>query len=57
MEDKKIDALKNWLKPEPIRDVLIFLGFANFYYCFILGFNKTIALFTSMLEISPILVT
>ena len=40
MEDEKIEAVKNWPKPKSIRDIWIFLSFANFYQGFIQGFSK-----------------
>ena len=35
MEDKKIETVKNWPKPKFMRDIQVFLGFANFYLWFI----------------------
>lgn len=35
MEDKRIEAVKNWPKPKSVRDIQVFLGFTNFYYRFI----------------------
>ena len=40
MEDKRIEAMKNWPKLNSGRDIQVFLGFANFYQCFIQGFGK-----------------
>ena len=31
MEDEQIEVVKNWPEPKSIRDIQIFLGFANFY--------------------------
>ena len=31
MEDKRIETVKNWPKPKSVRDIRVFLGFANFY--------------------------
>ena len=31
MEDKQIEAVKQWPKPQSVRDMEVFLGFANFY--------------------------
>ena len=31
IENEKIEAGKNWPKPKSIRDIQVFLGFANFY--------------------------
>ena len=53
MEEKKINAVKNWLEPKFIRDIQVFFGFANFYYCFIQGFSKIAVPLTSMLKMSP----
>ena len=54
MEEERIDAVKNWPEPKSVCDIQVFLGFANFYYCFIQGFSKIAALLTSMLRMSPI---
>ena len=52
IEEEIIDAMKNWPKPKSIYDIQVFLGFANFYCCFIQGFSRIIALLTSMLKMS-----
>ena len=31
IEDKRIEAVKQWLEPQSVRDIQMFLGFANFY--------------------------
>ena len=35
MKNKKNKAVKNWLEPKSLRDIQVFLGFANFYWRFI----------------------
>ena len=50
MEDKQIEAVKNWLKPMSIRDIQVFIGFANFYQRFIQGFSRIVALLTFLLK-------
>ena len=35
IEDKKIEVVKNWLKLKSIRDIQVFLGYANFYWHYI----------------------
>ena len=50
MEAKKIEVVKNWPKFKSVRDIQVFLGFANFYWQFIQGFNRISVLFTSMLK-------
>ena len=52
MEDEKIEAVKQWLKPQSVRDIQVFLGFANFYRRFIQGFSWIAAPLTSMLKTS-----
>ena len=52
MEEKRIDAVKKWTEPKSVHDIQVFLGFANFYRCFIQGFNRIAVLFTSMLKMS-----
>ena len=43
MEDEQIEAVKNWPKPTSVRDIQVFIGFANFYQRFIQGFSKIAA--------------
>lgn len=40
MEEERIEAVKAWVEPKSVRDIQVFLGFANFYRCFIKGFSK-----------------
>ena len=35
MEDKKIKAVKRWPEAKSVRDIQVFLGFANFYRQFV----------------------
>lgn len=50
IEDKRIEAVKNWPKPKSVRDIQVFLSFANFYPCFIQGFDKIAGPLTLMLR-------
>ena len=50
MEEKRIKVVKTWSKLLSVRDIPVFIGFANFYRHFIKGFNKIAVLFTSMLK-------
>ena len=50
IEAKKIKIVKDWPKPKSVRDTQVFLGFANFYWQFIQGFNRIAALLTLMLK-------
>ena len=50
IEDEKIEAMKNWLERKSVRDIQVFLGFANFYQHFIWSFSKIAGPLTSMLR-------
>ncbi len=50
MEEEKIEAVKTWPEPQLVRDIQVFLGFANFYKRFIRNFNRIVAPLTSMLR-------
>lgn len=50
MENKRIEAVKDWPEPQSIWDIQVFLGFANFYWCFIQGINQIAAPLTLMLK-------
>ncbi len=52
MEEKRIEAVRNWLEPQSVRDIQVFLGFANFYRRFIRNFSRIAAPLTSMLRIT-----
>ncbi len=49
MEEERIKAVKALANPKSIRDIQVFLGFANFYQLFIKSFNKIAAPLTSTL--------
>ena len=50
IEDKKIEAVKQWPEPQSVQNIQVFLGFANFYRRFIQGFSQIVAPLTSMLN-------
>ena len=50
MEAKRIEVVKDWPEPKSVRDIQVFLGFANFYQQFIQGFSRIAAPLTSMLK-------
>ena len=50
MEAEQIEVIRKWPKPNSVRNIQVFLGFANFYCQFIKGFSKIAALLTSMLK-------
>lgn len=40
MDDKKLDAIRDWPEPKNVKEVQSFLGFANFYRKFIMNYAK-----------------
>ena len=50
IEDERIEAVRNWPEPKSVRDIQVFIGFANFYRRFIRGFSRIAAPLTSMLK-------
>ena len=50
MEAERIEVVKKWPEPKSVRDIQVFLGFANFYRQFIQSFSKLAAPLTSMLK-------
>ncbi len=54
MEEEQIKAVHDWPEPQSVRDIQVFLGFANFYQRFIQGFSRLAALLTSMLKTASV---
>ena len=50
MEDEQIEAMKNWPEPTSVKDIQVFIGFANFYWRFIWGFSRIAIPPNSMLK-------
>ena len=50
MEDKQIEAVKNWPEPMSVRDIQVFIDFVNFYQRFIQGFSRIAVLLISLLK-------
>src|SRR5688500_14260876 len=50
MDPKKVQAIQEWKSPTSVRDIQVFLGFANFYRRFILNFAKEVAPITRLLK-------
>ena len=50
MEEERINAVKKWPEPQSVRDIQVFIGFANFYRRFIKGFSRIAAPLTAMLK-------
>ena len=43
MNPQKVQAVVNWETPTCVKDIQAFIGFANFYWCFVQGFSKVVA--------------
>ena len=50
MEKKKIEAVRDGPEPQSVKNIYVFLGFANFYKRFIRNFSKIVTLLTLMLQ-------
>ncbi|MBW0546101.1 hypothetical protein O181_085816 [Austropuccinia psidii MF-1] len=50
MDYSKYHQILNWLQPRNIKALQSFLGFANFYCCFIKNYSKKITSLTSLLK-------
>jgi hypothetical protein len=42
MDPGKITTIQDWEAPHNLKDVCTFLGFANFYHCFVQNYSKII---------------
>jgi len=40
MDEEKIWTIKEWKEPTNVKGIQSFLGFANFYWCFIRDYSK-----------------
>ncbi len=50
IEEERIETVRDWPEPQSVRDIQVFLGFANFYRRFIKNFCRIAALLTSILR-------
>lgn len=55
IKDKKIKAIRNWPKLKSMKNIKVFLRFANFYYCFIWDFNIIVTSLTLIVKINKLL--
>ncbi|KAK3543934.1 hypothetical protein QTP70_031846 [Hemibagrus guttatus] len=53
MDNSKITAVTEWPRPTRVKELQHFLGFANFYRCFIHNYSTTAAPLTSLLKGKP----
>ncbi|XP_071015396.1 uncharacterized protein [Oncorhynchus clarkii lewisi] len=54
MENDRISAVRNWPTPTTVKEVQLFLGFANYYQRFIRCFRQVAAPITSLLKGGPV---
>ena len=50
MDPDRIKAILKWPEPKRLRDVQVFLGFCNFYHCYILGYSHIVNGLTRLLK-------
>ncbi|MBW0514201.1 hypothetical protein O181_053916 [Austropuccinia psidii MF-1] len=50
MDSSKVQKILNWPQPKNIKPLQSFLGFANFYRCFIKNYSKRISALTCLLK-------
>jgi len=48
MSDAKVKTIQEWPKPKKAKDTQFFLGFANFYKCFIFNYSDIVILLTCL---------
>lgn len=49
MEPSRVATIAQWPEPTTFREIQVFLGFANFYRRFIMGFSRIVGGLTDML--------
>jgi len=48
MSDAKVKTIQEWAEPKKIKNIQSFLGFANFYRCFIFNYSDIVILLTCL---------
>jgi len=48
MSDAKVKTIQEWPEPKKVKDIQSFLGFANFYRCFIFNYSDIVILLTRL---------
>src|SRR6266481_9809015 len=48
MAPYKVQIIQDWPEPRKVKDIQSFLGFANFYHCFIYGYSEITVLLTRL---------
>jgi transposase InsO family protein len=55
MEESRIEAIRKWPEPTCVKDVQVFLGFANFYRRFIEAYSRVVTPLTDLTKGSRVL--
>ena len=50
MDESKIQAIKEWLEPKNTKDIQVFLGYVNFYRCYISRYRGIATLLTNLTQ-------
>ena len=50
MEDSRIESVRDWPEPTNVREIQVFIRFANFYRQFIEGFSRIAAPLTALVK-------
>jgi len=53
MNEKKVESIKSWKAPASVKDIQIFIGFANFYRRFIKSFSAICTPIMNLLKGDP----
>lgn len=53
MDERKVEAIRNWPIPKTVKELQSFLGLANFYHCFILFYSSIVSPPTPLLHGKP----
>ena len=53
MDPIKVDTVRNWKEPRTKKELQMFLGYANFYQCFIKGFSGIVKPLTRLTGNEP----
>ncbi len=54
IEEEEMKAVRDWPEPQSVRDIQVFLGFANFYQWFIQEFSRLAAPLNSILKTTSV---
>jgi len=48
MDQVKVKTIQDWPEPWKVRDIQSFLGFANFYQCFVFNYSNIVVSLTRL---------